>query len=322
LWISNKLFIHQADTFPYKISIDLVPCLRTGHLLKPDTPFARFTAEYDNDLKVSYAVFKQPNYVFGPEMSGLCPATFVRLEAEVIRRSPMTVRAAFMWLKKQFNLTHIHKRLLKFCLLHCIVENQFDEAALSDKVTEHSVRLCLSAIMSRLMESIHRDEVPSNSDPDQLWPVWESEPFARYSMGLLAQLGLKYPPPENLVIRTYSRTFNATDTLTREVRITDLRISKTVQGLGISYRKVNELVLKLTTFVSNINSEHVSNAALINDEALMRKITMYEDCRNDSYSFMNVAKVLDKLDTPYRVSTNYESQMDGEHQNQYMTVML
>jgi len=310
MWIGNTLFIHQADTFPYQISVDLVPSLRTGRQLRSDTPFAIFAATVDDDMKESYAVFKQPNYVFGPEMNGLCPVAHVKLESELIRRSPRTVRAAYMWLKLQYFLMEsLHKYMLKTCLLHCLVNDQFDEVAFSDIITEESLRSCLRTIAVRLKDSIDRDDERSISNPENLLPVWEFEPFAHYSIGLLAQLGLRYPKfkrPDSH--GCYAVSCMPTDVKTRELCGQNSRINKTVCDIHTSYEKVSNLCSQLAAqSVPTADRTQLLNIASSDDIALMRKITMYEDCRNDWFSFISIAKSLDMLDSPYLVSTDEES---------------
>ena len=71
-----------------------------------------------------------------------------------------------MWLKMQPSLKRVHKLLLKYCLLHCIVNHEFDDSKLSENATEHSLRLCLGAIVSRLVDSIDQDTVQSISNLD------------------------------------------------------------------------------------------------------------------------------------------------------------
>ena len=135
--------------------------------------------------------------------------------------------------------------------------------------------------------------------------MWDCEPFSHYSIGLLAQLGLKYPPPGDSMTAGRILTCKSIDTMERSSRVNHIQVSETVSAIRRHHKEVNELLMPLAATQSIINRrESVSSAELINNETLMLSVTMYEDCRNDWFSYINMAKNIDKLYSPFCASSN------------------
>lgn len=235
LWTGSKLYIyteHGADSFGMNhISVDFVPVLLTGRRLDSSTPFAHYVERLiqgDDEpppfSKEEFAIMKSPKCSFGGLAARLCSASFTFLESEVIRRSSVNIRAAYMWLKHtnwklyaNRNSGAMHKYMLKLCVLHCIVNGQLSPAAISsddfqDVLNERSLNQCIAVTVQQVWKCIVSDSIPSISSPSSgRLPVWESEPFAEFYAYYIRCFTLPYltdsfdPPPTELNIDPHKR---------------------------------------------------------------------------------------------------------------------
>ena len=59
------------------ISIDIVPCVMSDELPNPDTPFAKYVAQYSKEPTQCFAIFKTPKFLVGHHIHGLVQLLFL-----------------------------------------------------------------------------------------------------------------------------------------------------------------------------------------------------------------------------------------------------
>jgi len=194
LFVEDKLYFYRNT----EISIDFVPAVPTRRKLNPDTPFGRYVAVNltETDSR-AFAVMKPHKYTIGDEANGFCPSNFIILEAEIVRRAPASVRAAYVMLKhllfcKSPLPVDANKYALKQCFLGCIVTHEFDCIQCEDVVTAESLVGCVRVIMRRLWQCTQDDAVSSVYESGHLLPFWEFEPFAGFLKVYFNSCGMLY----------------------------------------------------------------------------------------------------------------------------------
>lgn len=346
LFSGTKLYIHHSYHMHHRLSIDFVPAIRFDEPLLPDASLATYAASRHRDVPAhAYAIMKSPKYSFGRETNGLCSASFVILESEIIRSAPASVKAAFMWLKhvnpradeqpmSKNPVTgsqhkSLHKYMLKCSLLRCIVEGDFNQVKEVDIVNASTLTACIRIILKRVWHVVTHDAVPSIGNPETHLPVWEFEPFASFSAVYFRRLGMQYTPTElgNLHYRDYitdpSGLIRPKDMLSREDRLV-LRSTQTyVNKVCLSFRRVFDLCQSFAktrgrnSDVGN-TTEDVELEQLATDyvvvepdvyRTLERYISLYDDPVKNL--FIDEGNRLDRLEPIYVASNDAASDNIG-----------
>ena len=299
----NRLVVEDKLYFYWEreISIDFVPAVPTRLILSPDTPFGRYVSKYlpKTDSR-AFAVMKPHKYTIGNEANGFCPSNFIILEAEVVRRAPASVRAAFIMLKHLLFCkcpmpVDANKYALKQCFLHCIVTHEFDSSQCEDVVTAENLVACVRVIMRRLWQCTQDDAVNSVYASGHVLPFWEFEPFAGFLKVYLDSCGMLYTSDirDENDDEGYMIINSPSDMQTTSARLKSNKFKSVVRKFRASYDRIRHLcsVLRLLPepTLDSQNSTWLGaeqQAVERSSEAksrLMRYVLKFDDSTNEFY---------------------------------------
>ena len=305
LRVEDKLYVYWER----EISIDFVPAVPTRRSLRADTPFGHYVTENlpKTDSR-AFAVMKPHKYTIGNEANGFCPSNFIMLEAEIVRRAPASVKAAYILLKhllfcKQPMSVDVNKYTVKQCFLHCIVTHQFDSSQTEDVITPENLIGCVRAIVKRLWQCTQDDAVSSVYDSGHLFPFWEFEPFAGFLKVYFDSCGILYTSDvrdENDDPGSYLTANIPSDMRRTTMRLQSNKVKSVVKKFRASYDRIRHLcsLLQLSEPASDdrntLTSTLEKQATKQNserDSRLVRYVLMFDDFINEFY-VNNISRAL------------------------------
>ena len=284
-----------------EISIDFVPAIPTRLKLSPDTPFSRYVAENlpKTDSR-AFAVMKPHKYTIGNEANGFCPSNFIILEAEIVRRAPASVRAAYLMLKhllfcKSAVPVDTNKYALKQCFLHCIVTHEFDSSQCEDVTAESLIR-CVRVIMRRLWQCTLEDAVNSVYGSGHLLPFWEFEPFAGFLKVYFDSCGIVYTSDvcdQKDDDISYLMTNVPSDMQRTSARLQSEKVKSVIDKFRASYSRIQHLCSVLRLLPEPASDSQNSTWTRLEQQAvertsqaesrLMRYVMKFDDSTNEFY---------------------------------------